>query len=60
MEREAKQAILREEILFQGHDPIEFVEFLKLKKEGGDDIENWSLEEVRKLVSEFQNKDNPS
>ena len=51
---EEKQNYLRENILNQGYDTNEFVNFLKSKKgEDGADVSNWTLEDLRKVVQEF-------
>ena len=52
--QEEKQNYLRENILNQGYDTIQFVNFLKSKKgEEGADIANWSLEDLKNVVREF-------
>ena len=52
--QEAKQNYLRENILNQGYDTNQFVNFLKSKKgEEGADISNWTLEDLKIVVREF-------
>jgi len=53
-ENEEKRNYLREHILDKGHDTNEFTSFLISKKgEGGDDISNWSLLDLKEAVEEF-------
>lgn len=53
-ETEEKQNFLRENILERGYDTNAFIEFLIQKKgEGGDDVANWSLPDLKVVVSEF-------
>ena len=52
--QEEKQNYLRENILNQGYDTIQFVNFLKSKKgEEGADVANWTMEDLKKVVQEF-------
>ena len=49
-----KQNYLRKKILEKGLDPGKFVEFLQEKKgEDGDDISNWTMEDLKIVVKEF-------
>ena len=50
---EEKQNYLRENILEKNYDTNSFIEFLKEKKEGGDDIQNWSFPDLKQVVREF-------
>jgi len=53
-ETEEKQNYLKEHILDKGYDANEFTSFLISKKgEGGDDILNWSLQDLKGAVEEF-------
>lgn len=52
---EEKQKFLREEILEKGYNADDFISFSTEKKgEGGDDLKNWTLDELRMVVEEFQ------
>jgi hypothetical protein len=42
----AKQAYLFEEIINKNFNPLKFQEFIVSQREGGDDLENWSLKEL--------------
>jgi hypothetical protein len=54
---EEKQNFLRKEILDEGFNVDEFVNWLTMKKpENADDIEAWSLYELREVVKEFKSK----
>ena len=57
-----KQAYLREKVLEKAYDADEFMSFLEMKKgENGLDLNNWSMDELKKVVIEFihdKNKDN--
>ena len=53
-EQKEKQNYLRKKILEKGLDPGQFVEFLQEKKgEEGDDISNWTMEDLKIVVKEF-------
>jgi hypothetical protein len=45
-QRELKQKFLRDQIIDQGYKAEDFVEYIGKKKEGGDDIDNWTYEEL--------------
>ena len=49
---EQKQEFLQENIEQDYRDA--FVQFLNNKKEGGDDINKWTMEELKQVVKEFQ------
>ena len=51
---EEKQAYLTEEIIGKNYDQQKFVEFCLTKNENGDDLSIWSMEDLKKLVKEFQ------
>lgn len=54
---EEKQIYLRDNILNNGYDGNEFVQFLQSKKgEAGADISNWSMEDLKIVVKEFITK----
>ena len=52
--QEEKQIFLRQNILDKGYDTNLFVEFLIGKKgEGGADVGNWTMVDLKKVVKEF-------
>ena len=51
----AKQNLLREEISKKNYDQTSFVNYCLTKKENGDDLNNWTLEELKMIVKEFIN-----
>ena len=58
-EQEIKQSYLRKEILEKNYDANLFLEFLITKKgEIASDINNWTFEELKTVVSEFKNTQN--
>ena len=58
-EQEIKQSFLRKEILEKNYDANVFLEFLITKKgEIASDINNWTIEELHNVVSEFKNSQN--
>ena len=58
-EQEIKQTYLRKEILEKNYDANLFLEFLVTKKgEIASDINNWTIEELKTVVSEFKNTQN--
>ena len=60
-EQEIKQSYLRKEILEKNYDANSFLEFLITKKgEIASDINNWSIEELKTVVTEFKNNQNES
>ena len=51
---EEKQKFLRENILDEGYDANEFLEFISNKRgEDEVDLENWTMEELNSVVNEF-------
>lgn len=50
---ESKQQFLRQRILDVGYDPDKFGEFMVDQKEGGDNLENWELNELKEAVEKF-------
>lgn len=53
-ETEEKQNYLRDNILDKGYDVNDFIAYLIDKKgEGGDDIANWSLPDLKAIVNEY-------
>ena len=58
-EQEIKQSYLRKEILEKNYDTQSFLDFLINKKgEKASDINNWTIEELKKVVIEFTNLQN--
>ena len=53
------QAYLRREIADKNYDPEAFVEFISTRKNGGEDFENWSFEEVQQVVADFKKQHAP-
>ena len=69
-EIDAKKELLQKEILEQNYDQNKFIEFCTNKKENGDDLTQWTLDELKIIVKEFienqkqespipQNEENP-
>ena len=58
-EQEIKQTYLRKEILEKNYDTQLFLDFLISKKgEKASDINNWTIEELKTVVTEFKNSNN--
>jgi hypothetical protein len=58
-DQEIKQSYLRQEILEKNYDTQSFLDFLITKKgESASDINNWTIEELKTVVVEFQNSQN--
>ena len=55
-DNEIKQALLHEEIVDKNYEKFKFVDFCLSKKEDGDDLNNWTLSELKDLIKEFQSK----
>ena len=56
-----KQNLLQTEIIEKNYDKTAFINFCLSKKENGDDLNNWSLEELTQIVKDFvkyHNQDN--
>ena len=52
--QEQKQNFLRENILEKGYDGQQFINYLKsIKGEEGEDISNWSMTDLQKVVQDF-------
>ena len=49
-----KQELLQKEIIDKNYDKAAFVNFCLWKKDGGDNLDNWTLEELLIVVNEFQ------
>ena len=52
-ETKQKQTLLQTEIIDKNLNKEEFIKFCLTKKEGGDDINNWALEELKEIINEF-------
>ncbi len=48
-----KQNLLQTEIIEKNYDKTAFINFCMSKKENGDDLNNWSFEELTQVVQEF-------
>ena len=57
-EKLTKQQLLKSEIIDNGYDQTEFIEFCMQKKKDGDDLNNWTYEELKKIIKEFITKIN--
>jgi len=56
---EEKKKFLSEEIVNKNYNSSEFINFCLQKKENGDDLMNWTLEELKQCISEFQLQNKP-
>ena len=52
-EIQAKQTLLQSEIIEKKYDKTAFINFCLSKKENGDDLNNWTLDELTEIVKEF-------
>ena len=59
-EIQAKQTLLQTEIIEKNYDKTAFINFCLSKKENGDDLNNWTIEELTEIVREFVNSQNQS
>ena len=53
-ELKQKKYLLQEEINDKGYDTTNFINFCITEKEDGDDLNNWTLEELKKIIAKFQ------
>ena len=53
-----KQILLQTEIIEKNYDKTAFINFCLSKKENGDDLNNWTLDELKEIVTEFVNSQN--
>ena len=58
-EIQAKQTLLQTEIIEKNYDKTAFINFCLSKKENGDDLNNWTLDELTEIVHEFVASQNP-
>ena len=49
-----KQELLKTEILDKNYDQTKFLDYCISQKENGDDLNNWTLEELKTCVNNFQ------
>jgi len=55
-DRVVKQQYLKSEIIEKGYDGAQFGEYLEsVKPDGGSDVDVWSIDELKGLVSQFKN-----
>ncbi len=59
-ELEKKKELLKKEILEKNKDQNSFINFCMSKKQNGDDLNNWGLEELKEIIIEFNSKHNIS
>ena len=52
-EFQKKQNLLQKEIIDKNYDKTAFINFCMSKKDNGDDLNNWTLEELEAIVQEF-------
>ena len=57
-EIQAKQTLLQSEIIEKNYDKTAFINFCLSKKENGDDLNNWTLDELTQIVREFVSTQN--
>ena len=48
-----KQSLLQKEIIDKNYDKTAFINFCMSKKDNGDDLNNWTFEELSEIVQEF-------
>lgn len=56
-DRKEKQLYLREQIKDKDYNIEDFLNFLSNAKFQGDNIENWTISELKMIVIEFQQKE---
>ena len=59
-EIKVKQQLLKKEILEKKYDKTAFINFCISKKENGDDLNNWTLDELKEIIKEFVDIQNES
>ena len=52
-ELEIKQELLKNEIIGKSLNPEKFLQFCQSQKENGDDLNNWTYEELKQCVQNF-------
>lgn len=58
-ENDTKINLIKEEITDKNYNQLDFMNFCLFKRRNGDDIDNWTLEELTSLVKEFQQNNFP-
>ena len=58
-EFQKKQNLLQTEIIEKQFDKTAFINFCMSKKDNGDDLNNWTLEELTEIVQQFVKSQNP-
>ena len=53
-EIDEKKDLLKREILDNDYDQNKFIEFCTSKKENGDDLSQWTLEELKEIIQQFK------
>ena len=53
-DRESKINFLKQEIINKNYSQLDFINFCISKKNNGDNIDNWTLEELFSLVQDFK------
>lgn len=53
-----KQELLKKEIIDKNLDKDSFLDFCMQKKENGDDLDNWTIEELKETINEFSKIEN--
>ena len=48
-----KQELLKKEIISKDYDPNKFLQFCLYQKENGDDMNNWTYDELKQCVERF-------
>lgn len=48
-----KKDLLREQIIEKNYDQDEFIQFCMDRKENGDDMSNWTHEELKQVIKDF-------
>ena len=59
-EIQQKQQLLQREIIEKNFDKGAFINFCLSKRDNGDDLNNWTIEELEQIVKEFALSQNPS
>ena len=59
-EFQKKQDLLKNEIIDKNYDKTAFINFCMSKKDNGDDLNNWTYEELSVVVNEFISSQKPA
>ena len=54
-----KQQLLKSEILDKNYDQVKFLKYCISQKENGDDLNNWTFDELKTCVNNFQESIKP-